>query len=224
MTESEGVIQYRLDCRPGQLPAQADYAGLFRWFERCREARLIGQEPGLYDGFAYGNISVRAGLGFVISGTQTGGKTALGRQDLAWVEDFDAARNRLRATGPARPSSEAMTHGEIYHVLPAVMAVIHVHSAEIWQTARQLGLPSTAVEAGYGTPQMATEVQRLLRLRPGVDNGVFVMGGHQDGVAAYARDMDTAGSLLLDLLARATSHADGRADTRPTQAPDERDL
>lgn len=207
MTESEGVIQYELHYHPGILPADADFAGLYRWFGRCRRLGLIGQDPGLYGGFSYGNISVRAGRGFVISGTQTGGREALGPQDLAWVEDFDAEQNRLNATGPARPSSEAMTHGQIYQLLPGAGAVIHVHSAKIWHQARQLGLPSTAAEAGYGTPEMAAEVARLLSSGPGDCDGAFAMGGHEDGVAAYATDMDVAGSLLLDLLARATSLA-----------------
>jgi hypothetical protein len=207
MTESEGVIQYQLHYRPGNLPADADYAGLYRWFGRCRRLGLIGQDPALYGGFAYGNISVRAVRGFVISGTQTGGRESLGPLDLAWVEVFDAERNQLSATGPARPSSEAMTHGQIYQVLPEARAVIHVHSATIWHRARQLGLPSTAADAGYGTPQMAAEVTRLLSSGPGIHDGAFVMGGHEDGVAVYASDMDTAGSLLLDVLARATDLA-----------------
>jgi hypothetical protein len=165
---------------------------------------LIGRDPGLYDGYAYGNISVRAGRGFVISGTQTGGKATLTAEDLAWVQDVDPARNRLRATGPVRPSSEAMTHGQIYLTLPAAAAVIHAHSAMIWRRATALGLPLTAPEAGYGTPAMAAEVGRLLATATS-DSGGFAMGGHEDGVAVYAADMDTAGGLMLDLLARASA-------------------
>jgi hypothetical protein len=203
MTESEGVIQYRLQYRPGSLPPDADYPGLFRWFGQCRRLGLIGRDPALYGGLAYGNISVRAGRGFVISGTQTGARETLSPQDLAWVEDFDAGRNRLSATGPARPSSEAMTHGQVYRRLPGARAVIHIHSATIWHQARRLGLPSTAAEAGYGTPEMAAEVDRLLSCGQGDSEGAFAMGGHEDGVATYAPDMDTAGGLLLDLLSRA---------------------
>ena len=204
MTESEGVIRYELDFRPGNLPPETDISLLCHWFARCRELGLIGQDPGLYDGYAYGNISVRAGRGFVISGTQTGGKATLTAEDLAWVQDFDPARNRLRATGPARPSSEAMTHGQIYRALPAAAAVIHAHSAVIWRRAGALGLPLTAPEAGYGTPAMAAEVGRLLASATS-DSGGFAMGGHEDGVAVYAADMDTAGGLMLDLLARASA-------------------
>jgi len=208
MAESEGVIRYRLDYLPGNLPPELDLSGLLLWFGRCRALGLIGQDPERYDGFAYGNISIRANLGFVISGTQTGGSPGLSPQDLAWVQDFDPAQNRLRATGPARPSSEAMTHGQIYRADPAANAVIHAHSGLIWRQARRLGLALTSPEVGYGTPEMSTEVEHLLASAP-ADAGAFAMGGHQDGVVAYAPDMDTAGRLMLDLLGRATSMAMG---------------
>ena len=134
MTEAEGVIKYRLDYAPSALPDGADLDGLMRWFRRCRERQLIGRDATRYDGFAYGNISVRAQRGFVISGTQTGGEHALGPDQLAWVVDFDIAQNRLRAGGPARPSSEAMSHGQVYRALPHAGAVIHVHSPRLWHT------------------------------------------------------------------------------------------
>ncbi len=201
MTESEGVIQYSLDHRPGELPPDGDYDGLFHWFGRCRRRDLLGQDPSRYDGYAYGNISIRVADGFVISGTQTGGKAQLTRSDLALVEAFDSTANRLWATGPARPSSEAMTHGEVYQALAGVNAVIHVHSPILWHAAAALGLPTTSPQAGYGTPAMAREVSRLLAQHPAA--GVLAMGGHEDGIIAYAADMDHAGELLLQTLAAA---------------------
>lgn len=203
MTESEGVIQYRLDYRPGDLPAAVDLQPLFECFARCRAHGLIGQDPARYDGWAFGNISQRAPSGFVISGTQTGGRPALLANDLAWVEAFDVDRNRLSASGPARPSSEAMTHGQIYRELPAVNAVIHVHSPLIWQHARALDLPLTAESAGYGTPAMAREMRRLLRTPGRGNRGLIAMGGHEDGVVAFAADMGGAEDLLFAVLADA---------------------
>jgi hypothetical protein len=203
MSEADGVIKYRLDYRPGPLPPVEGIDDLFLWFARCRELGLIGQDPARYGGFAFGNISCRAATGFVVSGTQTGGNRRLAAEDLAWVETFDLADNRLIAGGPCRPSSEAMTHGQIYQALRAVNAVIHVHSPLIWDHAQALGLALTARSAAYGTPEMAAEVARLLRSCPTRDMGLFVMGGHEDGVVAYGARMDTAGALLLDALARA---------------------
>mgnify|MGYP001823575724 FL=1 len=209
MTESEGVIKYRLAYRPGPLPPAGGLDDLFRWFRRCRERGLIGRDPERYGGFAFGNISCRAAGGFIISGTQTGGNDSLRADDLAWVESFDVGRNRLLARGPSRPSSEAMTHGQIYQALPGVKAVIHVHSPAIWRNARPLGVPLTDPSAAYGTPQMATEVTRLLTASPPRTAGLFVMGGHEDGVVGYGSEMDAAGQLLMDTLEAAEQPSAG---------------
>ena len=203
MKESEGVVQYRLDYRHGDLPATVDLQPLFDGFARCRRHGLIGQDPVRYDGLAFGNISCRAPAGFVISGTQTGGRRTLLPGDLAWVEEFDLDNNCLTASGPAHPSSEAMTHGQIYRELPAVNAVVHVHSPLIWRHAQALGLPLTAASAGYGTPAMAREMRRLLH-RPGLgDRGIIAMGGHEDGLVVFAPDMNSAEALLFAALADA---------------------
>ena len=209
MTESEGVIKYRLAYRPGPLPPAGGLDDLFRWFRRCHERGLIGRNPGRYEGLAFGNISCRAASGFIISGTQTGGSESLGPDDLAWVEAFDVDRNRLVASGPSRPSSEAMTHGQIYRALPGVTAVIHVHSPAIWRNARSLGLPLTDPSAAYGTPQMAAEVIRLLTASQPRTAGLFVMGGHEDGVVGYGSEMDDAGELLMETLGRVEQPAAG---------------
>jgi hypothetical protein len=201
MEQHEGIIQYRLDHRDGELPADADYDGLMTWFRRCRRHELLGQDPARYAGYAFGNISVRCADGFVISGTQTVGRPALGMGDLAWVRSWDSRANRLSSQGPVRPSSEAMTHGEVYAALPGVGAVIHAHSPVIWHRADRLALPTTPREAGYGTPAMAEAVRTLLDRSPRA--GVVSMGGHADGLIAYAGTMDEAGTLLLDTLARA---------------------
>ncbi|WP_078118750.1 class II aldolase/adducin family protein [Thiosocius teredinicola] len=197
MTESEGVIQYKLDYRPGPLPADADLKPLFDWFGRCRARELIGQSRGRYGGYAYGNISLRIAHGFIITGTQTGGKNRLSDQDLAWVHDFDIDANALSASGPTPPSSEAMTHGQIYRALPHANAVIHVHTPVIWTNAQRLGLAQTDPTAGYGTPAMAAEVDRLVRADGAPAKGIFSMGGHEDGIVAYGKDLDEAGELLL---------------------------
>ena len=203
MTEAEGVIKYRLDYAPSALPDGVDLAGLRHWFRRCRERKLIGRDPMRYDGYAYGNISVRAPRGFVISGTQTGGEPSLGGDQLAWVIDFDIGRNHLQAGGPARPSSEAMSHGQVYRALPHAGAVLHVHSPRLWHKAEDLHMPITPPTAAYGTPAMAAAVEALLLANRGRRSGVFAMGGHEDGIVAYGGDIDEAGEELFDCLQRA---------------------
>lgn len=202
MSESEGVVKYRLDHRPGPLPPGTATDDLSRWFGRCRELGLIGRDPACYDGLAYGNISRRMATGFLVSGTQTGGFDHLGPDDLALVTTYDLEANSLQSRGPARPSSEALTHAVIYRALAAVNAVIHVHAPAIWHQAAPLGLPGTPPDATYGTPAMARAVARLLAADRAIP-GLVVMRGHEDGVLAYGADLDSAGTLLLETRARA---------------------
>ena len=208
MAASDGVIQYRLDYQQGPLPAGIDVAPLLAWFQTCHELGLIGREPGRYGGYAFGNISQRTDPGFLISGTQTGGLPALTPDDLCWVQACETATNHLSASGPVKPSSEALTHGEVYATLPDVSAVIHVHAPTLWQAAAALGLPVTDPTATYGTPAMARAVRDLLIAQP--TSGVLSMGGHEDGIIAYGPDLPTAGQLLLDAAARAPAQASGR--------------
>ena len=58
----------------------------------------------------------------------------------------------------------------------------------------------TPPDAAYGTPAMVTAVDRLLRATP--SQGLFAMGGHEDGIVAYGTDLDAAGAQLVDALAR----------------------
>lgn len=202
MTSQEGVIKFNLDHHPGELPAWADVRDLQTWFGRCRELDLIGQHPHRYQGAAYGNISQRASEGFLITGTQTGGHDNLDYQDISWVRELDLAGNRIRSSGPARPSSESMTHEQVYRRVPAAQFVIHVHSRPLWEQAERLGLAVTATDAEYGTPEMAGEVDRLLQDVSVREAGAFSMGGHEDGIVVFGDSAAQAGARLEKLLKR----------------------
>ncbi len=103
---AEGVIRFDLThTKTPALPVE-DTAGLRAWFIILRQLELLGQDPGRYLGYAYGNISTRTQGGFVISCTQTSGKTALQQEDFALVTGFDTPSNRLVSEGPCPPSSE----------------------------------------------------------------------------------------------------------------------
>jgi hypothetical protein len=199
----EGVIKFRLEHHEGGLPPDAEPESLTRWFAICRALELIGQDPRRYQGAAYGNISQRQPQGFLITGTQTGGKTALGAHDIAWVRDIDIDTNRVISQGPRRPSSESLTHGQLYALLPEVRFIIHVHSPLIWRQARRLGLPATDPLAAYGTPAMAREVERLARGTPVAEQGIISMGGHEDGIVVFGGHAEQAGLRLLRLYRRA---------------------
>jgi len=203
MTEIEGVIKFRLQHGQGPLPPEGFTRDIRYWFGICHQLGLIGQHPDRYQGAAYGNISQRAPQGFLISGTQTGGQAQLGEQDIAWVIDFDVDGNTLQSQGPVKPSSESLTHGQIYALADEVNFIIHIHDRHIWQNAPQLHLPATSVTAEYGTPEMAREVERLMADPAVRGAGVFSMAGHEDGIVIFGSTAEEAGARTLNLYRRA---------------------
>lgn len=205
-SEQEGVIKFRLDFRqsePVDFPLLAD-------LEACRQkfralGLIGGNDPDRYDGLGFGNISHRLAPesdSFIISGTQTGHLASMDKSCYALVTGCDLLANTLEARGAIKPSSEAMTHAVIYRQLPAVQAVIHVHSQDIWLKADRLGLPQTAADVPYGTPEMAAEMQRLIAGGMG-DWHSISMAGHEDGVITWGETLDDASIELESLYKRA---------------------
>lgn len=201
--EREGVVQYHLEYSPGNVVAHRLIAALDGWRTVLFRLGLVGgRDLSRYHGLGFGNVSRRkAGGGFLISGTQTGHLPVLGEAGYCHVLQCDTLGNRIRATGPVKPSSEALSHGAVYAACVQAACVLHVHSPEIWNSATQLAIPRSSPEIPYGTPAMAEEVDRLCRQAPRDDRGLFAMGGHEDGVIAYGPDEDTAGFLLVATLA-----------------------
>lgn len=202
MAETEGVIKYALDFVPGDAPMMDHALGqLDAWRSILHRLGLVGQTPGRYDGYGFGNVSIRLGAGFVISGTQTGKPEQLGAAGYAHVTHCNPQTNAVTATGAVKPSSESLTHGAVYALDDVIACVLHVHSPEIWNGREMLGLPCTAAEVPYGTPAMAAAVAQLLETTGLRCGRVFAMDGHEDGVVAFGQDPAHAGQALLTALA-----------------------
>jgi ribulose-5-phosphate 4-epimerase/fuculose-1-phosphate aldolase len=184
-----------------------------RWRAILYQHKLIGQDPARYGGFGYGNLSVRlapfdappALRRFVISGSQTGDLPELGPEHYTVVIECYPVENRLVAHGPIRPSSESLTHGAVYALDPAIRAVLHAHSLEIWQAAAALGIPITDPLVPYGTPEMAAEVARLYATTDMAQRRIFSMGGHEDGIVTFGETAEVAGEVLLAALVAANA-------------------
>ncbi|BAN69507.1 conserved hypothetical protein [endosymbiont of unidentified scaly snail isolate Monju] len=205
---AEGVIRFRLEHTNGPLPGWAEPGEILAWFRRCQALGGIGRyPPERYQGAAFGNISQRGPEGFLITGTQTGGQQALTPGDIAWVKYCDIQENRVVSQGPARPSSESMTHGQLYTLDAGVGFVIHIHDPLLWRQADRLELPVTDPAAEYGTPAMAREVERLMAMPATREGGIFAMGGHEDGLVIFGTDAEQAGLRLLALYRRACARA-----------------
>ncbi len=206
MAEQEGVIKYRLDYQPHALLTDAEIREIDSWRHICYRLGLIGQSAERYQGFGFGNISqryTRQQNAFIISGTQTGCKPFLTANDYALVTDCQPGSNFVGATGAAAPSSEAMTHGQLYQLDSNIQVVVHAHSPEIWNHAAKLGLPMTKADVAYGTVAMVQEVERLFTKSAVHEQQIFVMLGHQDGVVSFAHNAADAVAVMTNALAAA---------------------
>jgi len=210
----EGVIKFQYDHCESGLDSRVlgdAVCALVAWREIMAHTLLVGQNPKLYDGAGYGNVSIRtgapsAGFGrrqFLITGTQTSGNRCITLDDFCIIEEYDSRRNWVRSRGRIKPSSETMTHGTIYDLSASVRVVLHAHTPVIWRRREQLRLPTTDAGVAYGTPEMAAEVRRLYRSTSLAESRVFAMGGHEDGIVAFGRSPAEAGQVLLGTLARA---------------------
>lgn len=200
MVEAEGVIKFNLSYTPEVL-TDIDVTELDAWRGILKALDLIGQIPGRYDGYGFGNVSQRVKDGFVISGTQTGGLDRLEISDHAFCSSWDLSTNAVTAIGEVRPSSESLSHAAVYDAHPTASCALHVHAPEIWRLADALGLAVTSPSVAYGTPEMAEEVKRVTRNM--TLPGIFAMGGHEDGVFTFGRSLEEAGLLLVRELVRA---------------------
>lgn len=200
--EEEGVIRfaYGLQEPDGDIATPARLAEFNAWREVLRRMRMIGQDPGRYGGFGFGNLSARDPQRpdeFLITASQTGATPLLADRDLVRVTDSDPARMWVDARGRQPPSSETLTHAALYRADPGVNWVFHGHTPELWARAADLGLPATAADVDYGSVAMATATAELLqqyRERP----LVFVTLGHQDGVFACAAHAAAGAAALIE--------------------------
>lgn len=208
--EQEGVIKYQLNYRKtGVCVTAPEISEINAWRSILHRLDILGQNPDRYQGYGFGNVSVRLKPcphpSFIISGTQTGAINILEASHYCCVLSADPLNNSLTAEGPVRPSSEALTHAAIYAEKSSIVCVMHVHSPEIWRNYEALGIMSTGQQIAYGTPEMAAAIQALVQLEAIRRQGIFVMAGHEDGVISFASTVASAGKILIHYLSLALS-------------------
>ena len=211
MAQQEGVVKFELKFSAGAPLDIEQHLELNAWRKMLYLTQLIGQDAGRYEGYGYGNISQRVEpfdapeplRRFVITGTQTGGLTALSGAHYALVTECRPELNLIAAEGAIKPSSESLTHGTLYALDDTLRFVMHAHSPHIWRYASRLDIPCTRASVPYGTPEMAEEVRRLFRETSVSAKRIFSMAGHQEGVITFGQTAEEAGEVMLKTLARA---------------------
>lgn len=135
----------------------------------------------------------------MISGSGTGNHESASADHFTRVTNYSIQRNTVYCRGPVKASSESLTHVAVYEAAPAVMSIVHAHHKGIWDAL--LGTANvTALEAPYGTPQMAMEIARLFRETDVEKRRYFLMGGHEEGLVGFGGSIGEASRVLLGLL------------------------
>ncbi len=189
----EGYIKYTFDWNKKPVTIQPEMLEELNTFRsRLRDLNMIGKIP---DGPGFGNISVRStGNTFFISGSDTGSLELLEAEQVALVSHCDYLQNRIVFEGQIAASSESMSHAAIYQQNKDVGAVIHVHQAKFWNHYRNI-LPTTEVEAVYGTPEMALAISQQVAKYPKTQ--LLILAGHEDGIISYGSNLREAFELLI---------------------------
>lgn len=207
---TEAVIQFQCNLRPpGDEAAHAAAARtLGTLLEQARALGIVGRDPGRnprYDGLAFGNVSTGTGAeaGFWVSATQTADLAVLEPDMAVRVEAWSIDANRVDARGRRMPSSETLSHAAIFEARGSrPTTVVHGHAPRLWALADALELPVTDPAAANGTIAIARAVRALA-----IDEaGLIVMGGHRDGVLAYADSGPRAIAAIRDALEAAAQH------------------
>lgn len=189
----EGVIKFNCRWIHSEPPSPDSIAELNHWRNRLYDLKLIGSTP---DGIGYGNMSIRFNKEFIITGSGTGVLSKLEPVHYTRVTEFDFDANSLTTIGPIKASSESLTHAALYECDESINAVIHVHHFELWKKLLNL-FPSTDANIAYGTPGMAREIKRLFH-QTSLPQRIFAMGGHEEGIISFGKDIAAAADVLLE--------------------------
>jgi L-ribulose-5-phosphate 4-epimerase len=195
----EGYIKFRCSLVMADLVPVSQIAGLNTWRDRLYNLGLIGADAG---GIGFGNISIRLEKGeFLISGSATGILDKLGSSHYVVVNEYDLEQNSLTCKGKIKASSESLTHAAIYECSAETNAVIHVHNMALWNYLLDKA-PSTDENIPYGTPAMAYEIRRLFNESSLAREKILVMGGHREGIISFGKNLEEAGTILLNSMQR----------------------
>lgn len=195
----DGYIKFNCEFVRSSALASSKLVNLKKWRDKLYTLGLIGAYP---DGIGFGNISERipGSDRFVITGSATGNIPCLDDDGYTTVVEYSFPRNYLKCEGPVKASSESLSHAAIYHSDRSVNAVIHIHHLKLWEYSINR-IPTTSTFVQYGTPGMALEISRLFAETDLPCKKILVMGGHREGLVSFGRDLEEAGTVIINRLA-----------------------
>jgi L-ribulose-5-phosphate 4-epimerase len=183
--DNEGIIKFECFHSSFELDKTKELKELIVYRNLAYKKKYLGVSS---KGIAYGNISLRSGNNFLISGSDTGRISHADARHFSMVEKWNIDKNRLWCKGPVKSSSESLTHAVIYENMPQVKAVLHLHSDQLWRKNYDK-IAFTHKNIEYGTTEMAYAVIELLKKNNFTHGGVFLMRGHREGLVAFGKNM-----------------------------------
>lgn len=193
----EGYIKFHCDWEKMPLEKTDLIDELIKYRQELYHKKLIGV---LETGIGYGNLSIRipGTDNFIITGLATGKYPILNADHISLITNFDIPKNYVECFGNMKASSESLTHAAIYMSPFNINAVVHTHNKALW--SKYIGkFPTTAKNAAYGTPEMAAEIVRII-MKPGRKEFVIIMGGHEDGIITFGKNLHAACGELYKLV------------------------
>jgi hypothetical protein len=82
-----------------------------------------------------------------------------------------------------------------------------VHCPEIWHQADTIGLAVSDPAAGCGTSALALEMRSMMAALKPSNGGIWILGGHEDGVIAFGADLMQTGLLVMQWFAAAKTRS-----------------
>lgn len=196
----EGFVKFNCHWnQSGPVISDEKYEIINYWREVLFNMDLIGAYE---NGVGFGNISMRIQKGsnqFVITGSATGEIPELEPGHYVKVSSFNIDDNAVQCVGPLKASSEALTHAAIYSADPDAMAVVHVHSIELWNELIYK-VPTTNPSMDYGTTGLAKDILRIFKEPEVFEKRIIVMAGDRAGILTFGHDMDEAVNVLMEYL------------------------
>ena len=196
---TEGVIKFQIEKWEESGPVDAAvYGEIEKARKRLYQMNFIGHNPEYNLGF--GNISSRLNAGdFVITGSQTGHLENLDGSYYSIINGYNFENNSVCGRGPAKPSSESLSHAALYHSSAKINTVIHIHASRLWNRLYDTHPCYTPVNAEYGSIELYNSLTELMTGQKTSLPAVIVMRGHEDGIIIGAGSVDD-GMAALDFI------------------------
>jgi hypothetical protein len=213
--------------------AAAAAIGEDEWRPLAAALRLseeLGAAPVLPDGRVGGNGAVlsKDGASVVVSRSGREAAAPFAEEHFVRILDFDAVRWRAVCTGPdptAEPSSDAPLLWHALKVAPAryrwrgrPRLVLHGHACATEEEAAARGIPCSARETPFSTPDDLDALMDLLRRYPYPENQLWIRKNH--GFFLLAESEEEACRLFRTRLA--APHVNGPESARGKSARENR--